>query len=375
MKNLFALLRLGLRTSTIEEESLSDFIMLSSRQWAQLGDIARKQGVLGIMLDGVDKLEATRYGFTRELGAAQKLEWIGEVLQMEQRNRQQMAVMEEMARKWTAKDCRVMVMKGQANGLLYPNPQHRSPGDIDCYLFNDNHDVNLNFDHNEAYRIGNELAREAGAKVDEGWYKHSVINYKGETFENHLFFVHTREGKRSKELQKELSDALKVDKWESFPNSQVLVPPVQWNAMFLTYHACGHFITEGLRLKQVLDWAMFLKKEQKRVDWPAFYDFCERHHLRIFADAATEICVKYLGVKLENPSIVANCPYTEKIVNSMLYDDDYIYNAGEGKWAGRIHLIKSIFKYRWKYEDIYQQSVWKQLWWYFTGFLFHTEKS
>lgn len=368
MKNLFTLLRLGIGMSTTEEESLSDFIMLSSKQWTQLGDLARKQGVLGIMLDGVDKLEATRYGFTRELSAAQKLEWIGEVLQIEQRNRQQMAVMEEMAGKWIEKGCRVMVMKGQANGLLYPNPLHRNPGDIDCFLFNDN------LNHDVVYRIGNEVAR-GGGKVDESWYKHSVISYKGETFENHLFFVHTREGKRSKELQRELAEALSTDNWERFPNSQVLVPPVQWNAMFLTYHACGHFITEGLRLKQVLDWAMFLKKEQNRVDWPAFYAFCERHHLKRFADAATEICVKYLGVKLETPSIVANSPYTEKIVNSMLYDDDYIYNAGKGKWGGRIHLIKSIFKYRWKYEDIYQQSVWKQLWWYFTGFLFHTEKS
>lgn len=375
MKNLFTLLRLGLGTSTTAEESLSDYIMLSSKQWMQLGDLARKQGVLGIMLDGVEKIEATPYGFTRELSAAQKLEWIGEVLQIEQRNRLQMAVMEEMAGKWTEKGCRVMVMKGQANGLLYPNPLHRSPGDIDCFLFKKNVNLDLNLNDNEAYGIGNEVAREAGAKVDVSWYKHSVISYKGETFENHLYFVHTREGKRSKELQKELAEALKVDNWERFPDDLVLLPPVQWNAMFLTYHACAHFITEGLRLKQVMDWAMFLKKEQNRVDWSAFYAFCERHHLRRFADAATEICVKYLGVKLENPSIVASSQYTERIVNSMLYDDDYIYNAGEGRWGGRIHLIKSMFKYRWKYEDIYQQSVWKQPWWYFTGFLFHTEKA
>lgn len=362
MEQLFALLRLGLNTSTIEKENLSNFIMMPADKWSSLGNMARNQSVLGIFLDGIDKLENTRYGLTGELKANQKLEWIGEVLQIEQKNQHQTVVMTDLAVKWQKDGIRVMVMKGQANGHLYPNPLHRSPGDIDCYLF-------------ENYALGNEIARSAGANVDEGWYKHSQISYKGEMFENHQFFVHTREGKRSKLLQKELVDALKTDKWEHFPNSCICLPPSQWNAMFLTYHACAHFITEGLRLKQVLDWAMFLQNEQEKVNWKQFYAFCDRHHLRRFADAITSICVKHLGIQINNSEITTESPYADKILQSALYDDDYIYGAGESRWGGRWHLVKSLFKYRWKYEEIYQQSVWKQLWWYFTGFLFHTEKT
>ena len=360
MEQLFALLRLGLNTSTIDKENLSDFIMLPADKWTSLGDMACNQGVLGFVLDGVERLKETPYGPTRELSKQQKLEWIGQVMQIEQGNRRQIEVMNNLAQKWINEGCKVMVMKGQTNGLLYPNPFHRSPGDIDCYLF-------------ENYARGNEIARNVGACVDEGWYKHSQISYKDEMFENHQYFVHTREGKRSKLLQKELVDALKTDKWEHFPNSCICLPPAQWNAMFLTYHACAHFITEGLRLKQVLDWAMFLQKEQNNVDWKQFYAYCDRHHLRRFADAITSICVKHLGIQINNSEITTESPYADKILQSALYDDDYIYGAGESRWGGRWHLVKSLFKYRWKYEDIYQQSVWKQLWWYFTGFLFHTE--
>ena len=174
-KELFTLLRLGLAITTTGEKNLSDFIVLTADKWGRIGDLARKQGVLGIMLDGVDKLEATRFGPTRELTAAQKLEWIGEVLQIEQRNRQQIVVMNDLAGKWKQQGCRVMVMKGQANAVFYPKSEHRNPGDIDCYLF-------------ENYARGNDIARQEGANVDESWYKHSVINYKGETFENHQFF-------------------------------------------------------------------------------------------------------------------------------------------------------------------------------------------
>lgn len=372
-KELFTLLRLGLSITTTEEEDLSNFIMLSSEQWSQLGDLARKQGVLGIMLDGVDKCQVSGFKFQFPMPQMLRLEWIGEVLQIEQRNRLQIAVMNDLAGRWKQQGCRVMVMKGQANGVFYPKPEHRNPGDIDCYLINDDDNHNEN-----AYQIGNRVASEAGAKVDESWYKHSVISYKGETFENHQYFVHTRDGKRGKKLNEELVEQLK-DKSEEIrviPGTVVEMPSMQWTAMFLTYHACAHFISEGLRLKQILDWAMFLKTHQEDVDWVAFYAFCDRNHLRVFADAMNTIAAKYLGVrikfKVESLEFRAS-PYTEKIMHSALYDDDYVFNSGKSGWANRLHLVKNMFRYRWKYEDIYQTSVWKQLWWYVSGYLFKTE--
>lgn len=363
MEQLFALLRLGLDTSTIEKENLSDFVMLPADKWAQLGDIARNQGVLGIMLDGIEKLENTRYGLTRNLQANQKLEWIGEVFQIEERNRQQTIVMNDLAEKWHQNGIRIMVMKGQANGLFYPNPRHRSPGDIDCYLF-------------ENYAQGNEIARNAGAVVDEGWYKHSQISYKDELFESHQYFVHTRDGKRGKQLEKELEDALNVDSSEyGSLTPTILIPPCQWTAMFLTYHACAHFISEGLRLKQILDWAMLLDKHQQDVDWKRFYEYCDRNHLRKFADAMTAICVEHLGLAITNSDIMVGSPYAEKILNDALYADDYIYSAGVSVWKCRWLVVKNLFKYRWRYEEIYEESVWQQLWLYVSGYLFHTEKT
>ena len=362
-KELFALLRLGLAITTTEEENLSDFIMLTADRWVRIGDLARKQGVLGIMLDGIDKLEATRYGLTRELTAAQKLEWIGDVLQIEHRNRQQVVVMNDLAYKWKRQGCRVMVMKGQANGVFYPKPEHRNPGDIDCYLF-------------ENYARGNDIARQEGANVDESWYKHSVINYKGETFENHQYFVHTRDGKRGKRLNQELVEQLKGKSEEIrvIPGTVVEMPPVQWTAMFLTYHACAHFISEGLRLKQILDWVMFLNVHQSDVNWEAFYAFCDRNHLRVFADAMNTIAVKYLGIKVKSENFgFKESPYADKIMHSALYDEDYVFGSGKGNWYNRYHLIRNMFHYRWKYEEVYQTSVWKQLWWYTTGFIFKTE--
>lgn len=362
MKNaIFTLLRLGLNNSTTDKENLSDFIMMTETQWEALGDLARQQGVLGIILDGVEKLNTSRYGATRELNAILKLAWIGEVVQIEQRYHRQKDVMNDLSEKWKDNGCRVMIMKGLANAILYPNPEHRNPGDIDCYLF-------------DKYAIGNTIAREADIPVNESWYKHSVISYKGETFENHQYFVHTREGERSKKLEKELEAALEIEE-SGFKQLTpfTVIPPVQWTAMFLTYHACAHFLTEGLRLKLVLDWAMFLKVHQDDVNWKDFYAFCERYHLKIFAETITAISYAYIGVEISNPDIIKDSIHAERVLNSILYDDDYIYSENECGWKEKWHIVRNLFHYRWKYEEIYNESVWKQLWYYASGYLFKTE--
>ncbi len=363
---LFLLIRLGLEIESPSENALNKVSVFNEDQWNALEKIAESQSVASIVLDGINVL-GKKYGANKVFAQMNEdhwqdflLDWSSSMFYVEQDNRTQLDVINDMASRWTAKGCRVMVMKGQANALLYPKPNHRNVGDIDCYLFED-------------YAKGNDIARKMGIDVDEGWYKHSVFNYRGETFENHQYFVHTREGKRSKLLEKELEEALKVNEWRYLPNSSVLLPPVQWNAMFLTYHACAHFLSEGLKLKQILDWTMFLKAHQNDVNWKDFYAFCERHHLKRFADVVTAISVECFGLKIVNNEIVTVSPYVDRIMHSTLHDNEYVFGSGEGSWHNRWHLIRNLFHYRWKYEEIYQQSIYKQLWYYATGFLFKTE--
>lgn len=364
MKQLFKLLQLGLQITDASSIDISEFATLSKEEWTTIKEIAVKQSVSAVVLDGVNQLPIGYHHLSTEM----KLEWIGEALQIEQRNRQQTSVMNEMASHWRHGGCRIMVMKGLANGVLYPHPEHRSPGDIDCYLINDNDNHNR-----ETYRIGNDIARAAGANVDESWYKHSVISYKGGTFENHQFFVTTRSVEKGKLLEKELKEELNTQT-EFLPLSPLtVIPPVQWTAMFLTYHSCSHFMSEGLRLKQLLDWAMFLDKHQNDVDWERFYSFCERHYLGRFADVSTAIARNYLGVSIDNQQIRVEGPYTERVLHAVFHDNDFVFGSGKGDWHNRLHLIKNLWTYRWKYRDIYQMSPLRKLWYYATGFIFKTE--
>ena len=380
-KELFALLRIGLHTEKTGDVPVSTFSELSQEKWLEIRKMADYQSVSAIVFDGLSLLVNT---FGKD-GVAPHIDkgwwrqyvfdWMGVVTHTEQRNKQQLEVMNDLASQWTSQGCRVMVFKGQACGMMYPHPEHRSPGDIDCYLMNDNEGRSTKDEKQaEVYKRGNEIAREVGAKVNESWYKHSVISYRNESIENHQYFVHTREGRKSKQLNQILVDTLKVDAFDHIPGTEVLLPPVMFNAVFLTYHALAHFLEEGLRLKQILDWSMFLKHDGDKVDWPEFYKICDTFHFRRFADVMMDIAVQYLGVKVSGSKIqVSESPYTEKVLKSTLTDKDYVFASGQSGWANRWHIVRNLFKYRWKYHDIYQHSVFRQLWYYGIGFFFKTE--
>lgn len=366
-KILFQLLRLGLRTRSLDCEDTEPLRGLSESQWQELNNVANYQGVAGVVLDGISRIIDT-YGrkyldhfddhsFWRKF----ILNWAMTVERSyEQGNKKQLEVIADISKRWGRAGIRMMVMKGMAMSTYYPVPFHRSPGDIDCYLFTD-------------YSRGNELAKEFAAKVDTSWYKHSQILYKGQLIENHQYFVHTREGKSSKQLEKILVDSLDNTQYDQLPGTESLLPPPIFNALFLTYHAMNHFLEEGMKLKQVLDWAMFLKRDADKLDWGKYYSICDRYHMRRFSDVVTDISVHDLCVEVGNVAIRCNSPYTQRVIHSTLYDKDYVFSSGKSGWANRWHIVRNLLKYRWKFHQIYQHSVLRQLWWYAVGFVFKTE--
>lgn len=367
-EELFLLLRLGLGTSSPEQENLSLLSSLKEEQWEELESISQKQGIAAIVFDGISAV--VDYKGTQFLNQFKnKSFWSGFIAcwgvgVVEQQyvlgNKKQYEVIKDLQNRWSGSGIRMLLMKGMAMGTYYPIPYHRCPGDIDCYLFED-------------YVKGNELARLWADRVDDGWYKHSQIQYKGQLIENHQYFVHTREGKSSKQLNELLCETLTDVQFNILSGTGVLLPPPMFNALFLTYHSCSHFLGEGLRLKQIVDWAMFLRNDCDMIDWPLFYSLCEKFHFRRFAEVVTDIAVHCLGVQISSSQIITDSPYTEKVIESTLFDDDYVFDNFKGKWTTRLLVVKNLFKYRWKYYQIYQYGIFRQLWYYFTGLVFKTE--
>ena len=113
------------------KDSSSPIPDVSGIDWQGLYMFCQQQAITGVVLDGIDRLSKTQ-----KINIPQNLlfEWIGQVSQIEAQNKlvnKRVKELTESLREQGKKSC---ILKGQGNALMYPNPMHRQPGDIDVWL-------------------------------------------------------------------------------------------------------------------------------------------------------------------------------------------------------------------------------------------------
>ena len=352
---LFQLIRIAIGTESAES------FHADSVEWAKVYTLARKQGVLAIAFDGVTRLFEADKELAKSFSQPLKLQWINALFTIEQRYDYSRKVCAELAEKWSEQGIKTLCLKGMAFSTYYPTPSHRECGDFDCYLYDD-------------YDKGNDIARELGAKLDESMYKHSEMVYRKVMIENHRFIVAVRGGKKMKNLHALLDHIARNEERKSIFDTNIEMPSPMFNALFLNHHALTHFLSEGIRLRHLLDWALFLKAEQSNLDWVHFYELCEEYDMRAFVDCMTALAVEVGGIKIENETIVTLSPYAERVIDSIINDDNAVFSQNVGAWRKRVLLVKNIFISRWKYKAFSTQGVVARLCSLVWGFLTHPEE-
>ena len=325
--------------------------------WQSVYALARKQGVLAVAFDGLMKIFEQDKAFAKVFPQSLKLQWINATFHIENRYDHAKTVCSEIAEKWAEQGILTLCLKGLAFSTYYPVPNHRECGDFDCYLYDD-------------YAKGNAIAKELGAKVDDDWYKHSEIIYRKVMIENHRFIVAVRNGKKVKKLHGLLDNIARNEERKAIFDTKIEMPSAMFNALFLSYHSLTHFLSEGIRLRHILDWALFLEKEQENLDWERFYALCEEFDMRAFVDCSTAVAVEVLGIKITNDRVVAESPHTEQVLSSIMNDDDAVFSQNIGAWRTRVMLVRNLFASKWKYKAFSNKSMFATfvslVWGYFT---------
>ena len=352
-ETLFSALRSALFGNEI---NVDEYRNLSSEEWQQLFRMSAQQGVVAIVYEVIAQLP-------REIQPSKTLniKWALSAEAIEKRYQRQFDGARQLCELWSSYGIRTVVMKGLSLSRYYINPSHRECGDFDCYLLDNR------------YEDGNVLAEQKGAIVNREWYKHSQIFFRGIMVENHQFLVTTRKGESLKLLNSILDRYLCEKELQAIDNTHILLPPTDFTALFVTYHSFSHFISEGITLRHLCDWACFLRVEQDNFDWGEFYEMCKKFKFDRFVDVSNEIITKYLGVELSNNAIVKESPYTKQLLEDILFEDAKVFNSGKGKWFSRFKLVRNMFTYSWKYRYIARSSSMKYLWQIVSGYLFKRE--
>ena len=139
---------------------------------------------------------------------------------------------------------------------------------------------------------------------------------------------------------------------------KVYLPSPNLHALFLLKHLTLHFSTGEITLRQVLDWAFFVEKHGKEVDWPWLHGVLDEYGMTPVYNVFNAICVEDLGFDASIFSEVQFNPSMKKRVLADILDPAFVAEAPK-------HLIpRLIYKYQrwrgnaWKHELCYKESLW-----------------
>ena len=218
---------------------------LKEADWKELYAIAKKQALLGVLFHGIRRLP-------KELAPEQKLlmQWMVMAEMIRKQNIRLFLDSVKVCKNFENEGFANCILKGQGNALLYPDPYMRTPGDIDIYLAGGRKRV---------MKYVNKVCPNQVMR-----YHHVDFPVMKTAIEVHftpsyMFFpIHNS---RMQKWFKEVMD-LQCSNVVTLPDGygEIHVPQVSFNVIYILSHLHRHIFTEGIGLRQLLDYYFVLLK-------------------------------------------------------------------------------------------------------------------
>ena len=207
-------------------------------EWELIYDEAERQAVLGIMLDGLERLPQEQLP-----PVILKLQWIGAARMVEAVTQQNKARSKELSANVKVVGFNSCVLKGVAIARYYPTPMRRQCGDIDLWAFGRRKDVmarlkrDYSIEHNVWHHVGVRMFEDVPVEIHfhPAWLYNPLCNWR---------------------LQRWLNRA---GSWGDKQNDGYNVMPVKFDAVFSLLHTYRHLLAEGIGIRHIVDYYYILK--------------------------------------------------------------------------------------------------------------------
>lgn len=166
-----------------------------------------------------------------------------------------------------------VILKGTAAAQYYPTPELRMMGDIDLMTSRDDYIDALDELIKHGYRIISDKDRE------------TVLVKNRILVELHKYFASLNDPKQAKYLDDLI--LCNINPSHYLPDTI--------NGLVLLEHISQH-LENGLGLRQIIDWMMFVGKCLPDEKWPEFQEMAQRIGLERLAIVTTRLCEIYLGL-------------------------------------------------------------------------------
>ena len=218
---------------------------LKEADWKELYAIAQKQALLGVLFYGIRRLP-------KELAPEQKLlmQWMVMAEMIRKQNIKLFQDSVKVCQNFENEGFANCILKGQGNALLYPDPYMRTPGDIDIYLSGGRKKIMKYVDR----VCPNQVMR----------YHHVDFPVMKTAIEVHFtpsyMFCPIHNRRMQKWFEKVMGE--QCNHRVSLPDGfgEIYVPQVSFNVIYILSHLYRHIFTEGIGLRQLLDYYFVLVK-------------------------------------------------------------------------------------------------------------------
>ena len=212
---------------------------LKEVDWKELYAIAKKQALLGVLFYGIQRLP-------KALAPEQKLlmQWMVMAEQIRKQNFRLFQDSVKVCKNFENKGFANCILKGQGNALLYPDPYIRTPGDIDIYLSGGRRKIMKYVDQ----VCPKQVMR----------YHHVDFPVMKTAIEVHFTPSYMFCPIHNRRMQKWFEEVMgeQCNHRVSLPDGygEIHVPQVSFNVIYILSHLYRHIFTEGIGLRQLLDY-------------------------------------------------------------------------------------------------------------------------
>lgn len=275
----YALLQAGLWEKDVQ---LLQYGRIDFKEVIQL---AEEQSVVGLITAGLEHVKDTKVPHDN------LIPFIGRTLQIEQRNKAMNEFIAKLMNLLNKNGIKALLVKGQGVAQCYERPLWRACGDVDLLLDDEN------------YQKAKDLLIPLASSVDEenSYNKHIATTIKGCSVELHGTL---RSGlwlgidKMLDRVQDSVFYESKVRLWLN-DKTEVLLPNVDEDVVFIFTHILQHFYKEGVGLRQICDWCRLLWAYRDSINMEQLEKRIRKMGLTSEWKAFASFAIYYLGMPVE----------------------------------------------------------------------------
>ena len=336
----FALLQAGLWEKDVR------LVPYGEIDFSAVLDLAEEQSVVGLLAAGIEHVVDGR--------PAKKdvLQFIGHTVQLEQRNQAMNYFIGVLVEKMREAGITVLLVKGQGVAQCYERPLWRSCGDVDFLLDEDNFDKALEYLTPLAQHVDREesYSRHIGMTIDP-W----IVELHGSL----RCGLSPKMDKVIDELQAESCGKGNVRIWKD-GETDVLLPGVNNDILFIFTHFLKHFYKGGIGLRQICDWCRLLWTYRDSIDVALLEQRLRKMGLmsewRVFGSFAVE----YLGMPEEAmPLLNAHDSLRkkeERICAFVMEVGNFGHNRDTSYYSKYPFLVRKAISMGWRIGDLFRHA-------------------